>query len=235
MTISVITPTADRPLAFGLAERWMARQTRRPDQWIVADGGRQPVTCTRGQVHLHEARPPGPQNFLANVRRGLAAATGDVIVWWEDDDWYAPTHLETICAQLTPGALAAGDDLQQYYHVRKRLYRTFNNKGASLCQTAFPREAIPPFLASVDRCQRGNSYGVDGGFWAALPRTAWALRRTQTVVGMKGLPGQSGLGVGHRPAGGWKPDRAWATLRAWVGDDAAVYQSLTSTGGASCP
>lgn len=227
MRVTVITPTADRPVAFALAERWMARQTRPPDEWIVTDGGRVPVACSHGQLHLHEATPIGPQNFLANVRRGLDHASGDVLMWWEDDDWYAPTHLETLCSQFTPGVQAAGDDLQQYYNVAKRLYRTFNNRGASLCQTAFTREAVPIFRASVDRCQRLNTYGVDGSFWAAVPVRAQALCRTQTVIGIKGLPGQSGLGIGHRPQPAqWSADPNLVQLRAWIGDDAEVYAAL---------
>jgi len=227
MTVSVITPTADRPVAVALAERWMARQTRPPDEWIVADGGLVPVACSQGQVHLHAAAPAGAQNFLANLLRGLDRARGDLIVWWEDDDWYAPTHLDTVCRQFTPGVQAAGDDLQQYYHVARRLFRTFHNRGASLCQTAFTREAAPIFRASVDRCRRLNTYGVDGGFWAAVPAHAQALRRTQTVIGIKGLPGQAGLGIGHRPAPTqWSADPDLVQLRAWIGDDADVYAAL---------
>jgi hypothetical protein len=39
--LTLITCTADRPEAFQLCERWMARQTYRGSiQWIVADGDR---------------------------------------------------------------------------------------------------------------------------------------------------------------------------------------------------
>src|SRR5687768_6841694 len=50
--ITVITPTADRPAAWPLAERWMARQTVQPDQWIVADDGIAPAPLTMGQQHI---------------------------------------------------------------------------------------------------------------------------------------------------------------------------------------
>lgn len=226
--LSVVTPTADRPHAFALCERWMARQTRQPDEWIVADGGRRPVVCTQGQTHLHVAAPAGPANFASNLARGLAAARGAVIVFVEDDDWYAPTHLATIRAQIIPGVLAAGDDLQQYYHLPSRRWRTFDNRGASLCQTALTRAALPTFLDALARCQRAGSFGVDGGFWATLPTAAKHLQRTQTVVGIKGLPGQPGLGIGHRPqpAGAWHADPHLAQLRAWIGDDVEVYRAL---------
>jgi len=226
LSISVITPTADRPIGFALAERWMARQTLQPDEWIVADGGLQSVRCTMGQRHLHVPAPHGPRNFLGNLVRGLAHARGDVIVWWEDDDWYAPTHLERLVAQMGEGVLAAGDDLQQYYNVPNRVWRQFNNQGASLCQTAFRRELSTRFTEIVQRCHQANGYGVDAKFWAVVPRRARSLQRHQTVIGMKGLPGQSGLGIGHRPEGPWRRDPEYTQLREWIGADVDVYAAL---------
>ena len=103
MKISVITPTCDRAVAIALAERFMAWQTLLPDEWIIVDGGQTPASCTMGQIHLHEARPPGAANFAHNLLNGLARARGDLIVFWEDDDWYSRGHLQTMVA----AALAA--------------------------------------------------------------------------------------------------------------------------------
>lgn len=225
MKVSVVTPTADRPVAFRLAEQWMARQTRQPDEWIVADGGQTPVACTMGQTHAWVAAPAGPSNFLANVTRGLSLATGDVIVFWEDDDWYAPTHLAVLTRQLAEASVA-GDDEQRYYNLGHRCWRTFENTGASLCQTGLRRSLLATLLRAIETCACRSSYGVDTTFWRSVPRTDWALARTRTVVGLKGLPGNPGLGIGHRPTGHWTGDRRYRTLRAWLGADAAVYEAL---------
>src|SRR5690349_3109096 len=115
MKISVITPTCDRPVAFALVEAMVARQTLQPDEWIVADGGSVPAQCTMGQIHIHRSRPLGAQNFAYNLLNGAARATGDVVAIAEDDDWLAPTHLETLIATLRPEALLAGDGKQRYY------------------------------------------------------------------------------------------------------------------------
>lgn len=230
MTISLITPTADRPVAFGLCERWMARQTVHPDEWIVADGGQTPAVCTQGQRHLHQPCPPGFGNFLNNVRHGVEAATGDLLIFIEDDDWYAPPHLESLSRQVSPDIQAVGDDLQQYYHLGHRVWRTFNNKGASLCQTGLTRRAVPCFLKALERARADRSYGVDARFWSSIPPALTSLQRTQTAVGMKGLPGQAGLGIGHRPNLGppWhRDDSAYSALRKWVGADVEVYRSLS--------
>jgi hypothetical protein len=191
MTITVITPTCDRPVGIAVLERWMARQTRQPDEWIVADGGERPAVCAMGQTQVHRPRPAGVENFLGNLQAGLHAVTGDVIVWCEDDDWYAPTHLATLEQQLRdqPSALAAGDDNQRYYNLPRQLWRTWKNVGACLCQTALRREAVPRLQAAIHNCRERQSYGVDTTFWRGIPRPQRAIGATATVVGMKGLPG----------------------------------------------
>lgn len=228
--ISAITPTADRPVGFSLCERFMARQTLQPDEWIVADGGQVAASCTMGQVHVHEPRPPGADNFAHNLLNGLARATGDVIVWIEDDDWYSPEHIATVVAALDrSGSMLSGDDVQQYYNIRLRVHRTFHNVGASLCQTAMRRGAVDLFRMIVQQCLARKSYGVDTTLWRAVPTAQWAITGKQTAIGIKGLPGLVGLGIGHRPDGKWKPDPELEQLRAWIGDDADIYAEYRRT------
>jgi Glycosyl transferase family 2 len=222
-------------VAFALCERWIRAQTRQPDEWIVADGGGTPAVPTMGQVHLYAPGVPGAANFRENLLRGLAAVSGDVVVFVEDDDYYAPRHLERIVAQVTaPGVGIAGDDQQRYYNLPQRCWRVFQNRGASLCQTAIRRDAIPFLERAIRYASRiGGGYGVDGALWEDIPAEFKSLERTQTVTGIKGLPGRSGLGIGHRPNGGhWTPDRDGSRLRAWLGADADVY--LTGVELAAC-
>jgi len=224
--VTVITPTCDRPVGLTFAERWMRRQTRPPDEWIVSDGGEVPAPCRMGQRQIHVPQLPGARNLVENLRRALDVATGDVIVLWEDDDWYAPTHLERLLVQLaTPRVLAAGDNKQRYYHVGARRWHVYQNRGAALCQTGFRRELVPLFREILDRCLAVDHYGIDSRFWGALSPDQKQLAHTATVVGIKGLPGRRGLGVGHRPEiiKQWTPDPALGQLRRWIGADAEAY------------
>lgn len=227
--ITVITPTYDRPTGLALTERWMAQQTVQPDEWIVVDGGTQPAVCTQGQQHLRRPGGTGAENFVRNLLAGLDAAQGDQIIFWEDDDYYAPTHLEQTLALLdAPDTWLVGDPVQRYYHVGARRWRTYNNRGSALCQTGMARAAVPWCRDVLAACLATRSYGVDGRLW--VPVLCGTMRGTlhplRTVVGIKGVPGQVGLGVGHRPAivASWTPDPVLTTLRTWIGDAAAdVY------------
>jgi glycosyltransferase involved in cell wall biosynthesis len=228
--ISVITPTADRPVGFALCERFIARQTMIPDEWIVADGGQTPARCTMGQVHIHEQRPPGAANFAHNLLNGIKAARGDVLIVCEDDDWLAPDHIATLAAALDrPGALLAGDDRQNYYNVAHRCHRSFANVGASLCQTAMKRGALGVFEHVIRQCLAAGKFGIDRALWEGIAKAQWSITGKQTCIGIKGLPGQAGLGIGHRPAGlRWQADPDLAKLREWIGDDADAYAEFAT-------
>lgn len=228
MKISVITPTCDRPVGLALLEGFMCRQTVQPDQWIVADGGSTPATCTVEQIHIYDHRPPGADNFAHNLLNAINAASGEIVVIAEDDDWMGPTHIETLVQALesNPGALLAGDDQQRYYNIARRCWRLFDNIGASLCQTAMRREALPLFARIIGECMARKSYGIDTTLWRAVPREQWAITGKQTVLGIKGLPGQPGLGIGHRPGTGWTLDPEFAQLTKWIGADAWLYRGL---------
>ena len=241
--VVVVTPTCDRPVALRLACRWMAAQIVQPDHWLIIDGGSTCPVLTHCAdvlpphatvIHPPVIHPAGVRNFLSNWAVGFAHAAmrarrEDLVVCWEDDDYYAPTHL-AIHARIAadePTLALIGDDGQRYYHVPTSSHRTFQNRGASLCQTSIRGHALPIARRTIADCQRRSSYGLDALIWSTIPAGSTALTRMDTVVGMKGLPGQAGLGIGHRPRGPWALDPAHATLRSWVGDSAAdTYLSL---------
>jgi len=222
--ITAITPTCDRPVGMALLESMMRRQTVRPGEWIVADGGTVPAACTMGQIHLHDPRPAGALNFATNVLNAINAASGELVVVIEDDDHLAPTHIETMAEVAARGYdLIGSEDIQRYYNVAHRAYLLLNNVGASLCQTAMTRAMLPEFRKAIQTCMGRNSFGIDTTLWRSVPRTGWGFTRQMTVVGIKGLTGAKGLGIGHRPDARWTPDTDLVKLREWIGTDADVY------------
>lgn len=224
--VTLITPTRDQPMGIGLCEVYMARQTYAGTvQWIVVDDGDTPATLTRGQTHVRRAgaSAPGPISFCQNLLAAIPLVQGAAVAIIEHDDYYAPNHLDRLVAQLSRGALIAGDDEQVYYHVHQRCWRRFQNIGASLCQTGFQASLLPLFERIVQITLRRQRIGVDYAFWQAVPDAVKSLERTATVVGIKGLPGRPGLGIGHRPNGHWTHDPDGRMLRQWIGADADRY------------
>lgn len=223
MRISVITPTADRPRGIELCERYMARQTVQPHEWIVADGGNVAAKLTMGQRHLHHPSPPGAANLAGNIQRALDAVTGDAVVIVEDDDHYSPGHLAACRVGLQANP-AYGCSWLIYFNVAHRCWVKMANRGSALCQTAFRADLIPEMLAAAREASAAGKFNIDGRFWANRTRMATGQ---QTVIGIKGLPGTPGLGIGHRPKSypgrNWRPDPKLEHLRKLIGEDVENY------------
>jgi len=207
----------------------MARQTRQPDEWIVADGGETPARLSMEQSHYIVRRPAGALNFAHNLLNGIEAANGDLLIVMEDDDYYAANHIESIVDLAERGyKLLGSEPVQRYYNVAHRCYKLFNNIGASMCQTAIHRSLFSVFRSAIQTCMARNSFGVDTTLWRSIPANEWAFTKQMTVVGIKGLPGRAGLGVGHRPDAKWTPDPQFVKLRSWIGDDVNFYNGASA-------
>lgn len=223
MRISLITPTCDRPRGIELCERYMARQTVKPDEWIVADGGMVPAKLAMGQVHLRQPSEAGAANLAGNILRALDAATGDIVVVVEDDDHYAPNHIEA-CVNGLRQQPAYGCNRLTYFNVEHRCWVKMANRGSALCQTAFRSELIPDMRRAAEEAMAAGSFGIDGRFWSGRQHMA---NGTRTVIGIKGLAGTPGLGIGHRPKSSrgrvWRDDPKMKVLRQLIGDDVENY------------
>lgn len=213
--VTLITPTGGRQTTFDLCERWMERQTFAGDvQWIVVDDVI-PTTKTRMSQTVLRPVPywkPGENTLVRNLRAGLELVKHDAVLIIEDDDWYAPTYIDSMISVLADGHLV-GECPSRYYNVSTRCYREPNNRNhASLCQTGFPASMIPRVLAEI-----GDSPWVDVQLWSRLPGV---LHEGRGCVGIKGMPGRPGIGAGHRRGG--RQDSDLAVLRSWVGDNDAM-------------
>jgi len=229
--ITAITPTGDRPLAFRLCQQWMANQTRRPDQWIVVDDGKVPLTPTHAMTYIRrEPQPDDPQHTLnLNLMAALPLITGDKILIIEDDEYYAPGYVEEMARRLDQ-AEVVGICRSKYYHVPTGGYSTIGNTThASLAETAFQAS----FLPEIKEILSGSSDPyVDMRIWQkAGPRGSVFVDNDKPLyLGIKGLPGRGGIGQGHNPAiyGNRKDPADRAVLKKWVPGDDQVYLDIVS-------
>lgn len=229
---TLITPTGARPKALRLCAHYVERQDwRGPLQWIIVDDG-WPITAQElpqiGNGIMTRIFPSQKwrdgQNTLA---RNLLTAIPEIlypnIFFVEDDDRYAKDYVRSMCEVLRRAPIV-GEAISRYYHVPSRQYRLMlNEHHASLCQTAIRSEVLPALRAI---CEEGGDF-LDYRLWT---KTKFLKERVREYrcVGLKGLPGRSGIGTGHRPNGhaDWKDDRDLTVLESWIGEDMNLYREF---------
>jgi hypothetical protein len=223
MGVTVITCTGGRPEAFALLEKFMARQTYAGDiQWLVVDDCEPATRCTMGQTVIRPEHrwSPGQNTQALNLLAALPHVTQDKVFFVEDDDFVPSDYLArmSVLFDSNPTWDVFGERPARYYNVASRACRQLRNRThASLCQTAIRKECLSEFAKMC----RQNLKFIDIKLWEC-----GGVFIDPTVVGIKGMPGRPGIGMGHRPHAGWTPDPDLAQLRAWIGDDADLYEGF---------
>jgi hypothetical protein len=235
VTITALTCTADRPEAFALLERYMTRQTVKPNPWIVLDDGNVPVKPTLGQRHVYCPECRGGTSMINKLKIAFAPGfiTTDIVVIIEDDDWVAPTWIETCVKNLTDGKCDLfGEGRAVYYNVRDRWWFEHGNMNhASLCSTAFTKRLYP---LVHQLCNDPNPF-IDDRLWKKAPTNRkrvldpGAGSNKRQVVGIKAMPGKVGYGGGHaKKDPNAKQDPNGAQLIKLIGTDCSLYEEFWS-------
>ncbi|MCX6908422.1 MAG: glycosyltransferase family A protein [Verrucomicrobia bacterium] len=219
--LTVITCTRNRPEAFKLLERWMGRQTRKWDQWLAVNDGQQRYEYTLGQEVIARVPMQGEGHSLtANLLAALPRIRHEHIVFVEDDDWLGPKYLESMSAALKKGPLV-GNVPALYYNVATGRWQDMRNRAhASLGQTAIHAKLLP-LVAEIAGC---GSPQIDLALWRKWSGKKKFIRSGGLHVGIKGMPGENGIGVGHHVDFGKADEKPnLGKLRSWIGEDANVY------------
>lgn len=212
MKLTAITATcAGREDAFELCKKYVARQTRPPDQWLVLDG---------------------PEPMHEKLARAILEnrVEGDCVLFTEDDDWFDPRWFSWCERNLERGYDIVGQGRALFYNV---VHRWWNNCGnvrhASLCQTAIRRTLLQHVYNIID------DFGcpwIDVQLWNVECRKYLHLPKEEEMllVGIKGLCGAKGYSREHRMVNGAgddnTPDYDLSKLRSLIGNDADAYASF---------
>lgn len=221
--IVVLTTTGGRPTPFSLCQRWMERQTYvGPVKWVIVDDCEPatPIVFDKEGWEVVIVRPQpfwqeGENTQARNLKAGLEhVSEDDFLIIIEDDDYYAPTYLETIISALKRYDLV-GESEARYFNVETDVYRSCGNtRHASLCSTAMKGDAIKAFRAVLEKAHTF----IDKQLWSTFKGTR-RLYQWNLTCGIKGLPGRDGIGRGHRMTGTSNKN----VLREWIGQDARWY------------
>ena len=243
-SITCITCTGDRPKAFELSVEWMKAQTIKPTQWIIVDDGKIKTEIPDLPFITYVRRNPLPTDpthtLLLNFKEALKHISGEKIIIWEDDEYYAPNYISEMSQHLDEYEVV-GIGRSRYYHVSMGTYHLHPNMGhASLAQTAFRNSFLPDLMKIID----GDSF-LDIRLWNLIFPGETNLKETglkekiskdkrgcvfedekYIYVGMKGLPGRTGIGSGHKGMGA--VDYEGSVLKKWVIDEEAfkIYRKF---------
>lgn len=247
MKITCLTCTGDRPVCLNLLSRWMKNQTRKPDQWLIIDDGKQPYIPTMECDYVYRVpQINDPEQTLnLNMDYALNHIKGDIVLFCEDDEYYSPLYIETMVKKLSTHD-AVGICKSKYYHLPTRTYHIhLNNDHASLAQTGVKRAFLEQFRENL----KGDPF-IDIRLWKEIAGNDFLQKRRQPFlpkgmsinngrgilfddgltdclyVGMKGMPGRKGIGSGHRGVG--RLDTHFKILKQWIKkeEDFRAYATL---------
>ena len=107
--VSCIMPTANRRGMVPSSIALFQRQTHPNRELIILDDGTDAVAdLVPRDVRIRYVRIPPGLPLGAKRNRACELAAGDVIVHWDDDDWYPPDRIARQVATLANGGAACG-------------------------------------------------------------------------------------------------------------------------------
>jgi len=236
-SLTLITPTGDRPLAFALCQNWIKKQTLQPEQWIVIDDGKIPTKSFTSMEYVRREPQPNDPNhtLIENLKVAIPLIKGSKIIIIEDDDYYAPEYIEEMAHRLNQREVV-GIGKSKYYHLPSGGYfRTKNMMHASLAQTAFKSS----FLLEFGGLLKKIYVYLDINIWKKVKERGGGFLFVDSdmkplYLGMKGLPGRAGIGIGHDPNHriyrSHPCDKSRKILKNWIpeNDDYNIYTDIIS-------
>lgn len=123
---SCIMPTANRHLYVPLAVEYFLNQDFRNAELIIVDDGKEPVEKLLPQHHRIKYFYTEPQGTIGKKRNfACQKAKGEVIIHWDDDDYYAQDWISRQVQALdTSGADICGlDEIIFFSPLRKKYWQ----------------------------------------------------------------------------------------------------------------
>lgn len=234
--IALITPTGARPAQIKHCAKFMQRQDYKGAVlWVIIDDAL-PITTdfitedfkenwTILKLYPETPWKPGQNTQARNLNAGVSVLEAwgiEAVFIVEDDDYYRPDYLRIMAEKLKDNDLV-GEKNTIYYHVPAECWmQNGNETHASLFQVAFKPQLIGIFK---NACRAGSKF-IDIRFFKEARKAGARIHlfnSTHLSVGIKGLPGRTGIGMGHRIAGRMIPDPGKERLKELLKEDYIHY------------
>lgn len=232
--IALITPTGARPKQLELCTEFMRNQDYQGDVlWVVVDDA-VPLTAksipndfrdnwTVLRIYPQNKWKEGLNTQADNLLTGINILKYYIITAIfiiEDDDYYSPYYLSTMVEKLK-GYDVVGQQCTVYYNpVYRGWMRNKNFDYASLFQVGFTPEVLPQFRQTCE----GKKKFLDMNFFRVVrDKKVNMFNGRDLAIGIKGLPGRSGIGMGHRAEIKMTKDPEFEKLKELIGGDYKYY------------
>lgn len=212
MKVGVLIPTrGDRPKFLAFAKEQLERQTRKPDEVLIFD--EKPKTSKPDITYRYR------KGSAELARRGV-----DLIIFWEDDDYYRPDYIERLITLFKenrePDILGINTTI--YYNIFTRKFAVFSHPGrASMMATVVKARALNKIVWPED----SYSY-TDLFLWKSL-RGVSVSTKSPLCVGIKHGLGLCG-GGGH--VNNWpkfnNEDRTYEKLESFTDSEAINFYNF---------
>ena len=180
----------------------MERQTLRPAQWLVVtdnDNGYSPIP-NYVDLHFRDDQDDNLCSFCHNILYALDKIDNPYAMFWEDDDYYAPTFIQDLWSLMTTNDLAGLNEDVFYNLTFNRSRKVRNMSLASLACTGFDVEKVGPLLRSL---ALKDDVLIDGALWdqwngSKALMSNWQADGRPLHIGLKGWGvGEPGLTMSH--------------------------------------
>jgi len=100
--VSIVTPTYGRASFLSETRRWVLAQTHANFEWLILDDSPEPnpLFAPGGDPRIRYLHVPERLSVGDKRNRLAAAARGQYIAHFDDDDYYAPRYLESMVGAL---------------------------------------------------------------------------------------------------------------------------------------
>ena len=139
MLISCLMPTHNRAKWIPLAIDCFLNQTFTDAEAVILDNGTDNTAdVVPAHPRIRYVRQPGPRLTTGEMRNlTCSLAQGDIFIHWDDDDWSAPTRIESQLKDLeTSGKPFVGYDRISYWHPATRLAYQYHGTRPYACGTS---------------------------------------------------------------------------------------------------
>lgn len=225
--VSCVMPTTERAVLVDRAIELFRRQDWPVKELVIAEEGYFPIGHLRDDPSIRLVRVPRGLDIGSKRNRAIAEARGDILMQWDDDDWYASDRIRTQVEPIVAGeADVSAFVAELFFHVERGEFWSVR-----------PEQRARMFVADVHGgtlAYTRAAWKAAGGYPAASLAEDAALLRAMTRRGhrLARLPNQGRyVYVRHgkntwtftSTGAGWTRESAPATMPA---GDLAFYEAF---------